>query len=85
MLRTIFSHLRTNQSAAQEVRNPSMQTSGNGKVNEPHGVELPSRVLPTCLEQVLSCLMEHYHEEKMSETSFSVFIANKAFTPISLS
>ena len=27
----IFSHLRTNQSAAQQVRDPSMQISGNRK------------------------------------------------------
>ena len=27
LLRAIFSHLRTNQSAAQQVRDPSMQTS----------------------------------------------------------
>ena len=29
--RAIFSHLRTNQSAAQQVRDPSMQTSDNRK------------------------------------------------------
>ena len=44
--RDIFSHLRTNQSAAKRVRDPSMQTSGNSKepspVSELHGVELPS-------------------------------------------
>ena len=41
-----FFHLRMNQSAAQQVREPWMQTSGNRKelslVNKPHGVELPS-------------------------------------------
>jgi len=41
-----FSHLRTNQSAAQQVRDPSMQTSDNRKepslVSKPHGIELPS-------------------------------------------
>ena len=44
--RDIFSHLRTNLNAAQQVRDPSLQTSGNRKepslVNKPHGVELPS-------------------------------------------
>ena len=39
--RAIFSHFRTNQSAAQQVRDSSMQTSGNRKVPS-HGVELPS-------------------------------------------
>ena len=43
---SFFSHLRTNQSAAQQVRDPSMQTSGNRKepslVSKPHEVELPS-------------------------------------------
>ena len=29
--RAIFSHLRTNRSAAQQVRDPSVQTSGNRK------------------------------------------------------
>jgi len=29
--RIIFSHLRMNQSAVQQVRDPSMQTSGNRK------------------------------------------------------
>jgi len=41
-----FSHLRTNQSAAQQVRDLSMQTSDNRKepslASKPHGVELPS-------------------------------------------
>ena len=44
LLRTIFSHLRTNQSAAEQVRDPTMQTSGNRKepslVSKSHGVEL---------------------------------------------
>jgi len=44
--RAIFSHLRTNQSAAQQVRDPSMQTSGNRKepslVSKLHGIELSS-------------------------------------------
>ena len=66
--RAIFSHLRTNQSVAQQVRDPSTQTSGNRKesslVSKPHGVELPSWVLPTCPELVLPYVMEHCHGEK---------------------
>ena len=41
--RAIFSHLRTNQSATQQMRDPSIQTSGNLKesslVTKPHWVE----------------------------------------------
>ena len=44
--RAIFSHLRTNQSAAQHIRDQSVQTNGNRKepspVSKPHGVELPT-------------------------------------------
>ena len=44
--RVIFSHLRTNQSAARQVRDLSMQISGNRKepsqVSNPHGVKLSS-------------------------------------------
>ena len=44
--RDVFSHLRTNRNAAQQVRNPSTRTSGNRKetslVSKPRGVELPS-------------------------------------------
>ena len=44
--RAIFSHPRTNQSASQQVRDSSMQTSVNRKelslVSQPYGVELPS-------------------------------------------
>ena len=50
LLRTIyrafFSHLRTNQGAAQQVRDPSFQISGNRKepsrVSKLHREELPS-------------------------------------------
>ena len=35
ILRTIFSHLRTKQSAAQQVSGPSMETSGNQKEQSP--------------------------------------------------
>ena len=45
-----FSHLRMNQSTAQQVRDPSMQTSANRKelslVGKLHWVELPNWVLP---------------------------------------
>ena len=63
-----FFHIfRTNQSAAQQVRDPSMQTSDNRKepslVSKPHGVE-PSWVLPTCPELVLPYVMEHCHGKK---------------------
>jgi len=48
-----FHIVRTNQSAAQQVRDPSTQTSGNRKesslVSKPHGVELPS-----CFQRVLN-------------------------------
>ena len=33
-------------------------------VSKPHGVELPSWVLPTCPELVLPYVMEHCHGEK---------------------
>ena len=66
--RAIFSHLRTNQSAAQQVCDPSMQISGNRKesnlVSKPHGAELPSWVLRTCREPVFPYVMEHCQEEK---------------------
>ena len=56
------------QSAAQQVRDPSMQTSGNRKepslVNKPHGAELSSWILPTCPELVLPYVTEHCHGEK---------------------
>ena len=49
--RAIFSYLRMNQSAAQQVRDLSMQTNGNRKepslVSKPYGVELPSNVSRT--------------------------------------
>ena len=61
--RTIFSHLRTNQSATQQT----MQTRGNRKepslVSKPHGVELPRWVLPTCREPILPDVVEHSHEK----------------------
>ena len=64
--RAIFSHLRTNQTASQQVREPSMQTSGNRKVlslvSEPHEVELPAecfQVVP-----VFPNVIEHCHAEK---------------------
>jgi len=78
--------LRTNQSAAQQVRDPSMQTSGNRKepslVSKPHGVELPSWMLPTCPElghvgstQLLRYVMEHCHGEKWScVASFGILV-----------
>ena len=54
----IFSHLRMNQSAAQQVRDPLIQISGNRKepslVSKPYGIELSSRVLPRYRELVLS-------------------------------
>ena len=57
-----FLHLHTNQSAAQQVRNPSMQTSGNRKepnlVNEPLVEELLSWIIATCDEPVLLYAME---------------------------
>ena len=57
----IFSRLRTNQRAAQQVRDPAMQTSGNRKepslVSKQHKRELPSWMLPTCREPVLPCVM----------------------------
>ena len=68
--RAIFSHLRTNQSAAQQVRDPSMQTSGNRKehslMNKLHRLDLPSWVLGTgsCRELVLPNVIKHWHEEK---------------------
>lgn len=43
---TFFSNLCTKQSVAQQVWDPSMQTSGNQKapslVSKPYGVEVPS-------------------------------------------
>ena len=52
--RAIFSHLRTNRSAAHQVCDTSMQTSGNRKepslVSKPYGVERPIWVVPTCRE-----------------------------------
>ena len=46
LLRTIFSHLRTNRRATQQVHDPSTQTTSNRKepslVSKQHGVELPS-------------------------------------------
>ena len=43
----------------------SMRTSGNGKetnrVSKPHGVEFPSRVLPTYSELVLLYVMKKHH------------------------
>ena len=52
LLRAIFSHLRTNQSAARQVCNSSMKTRGNRKepslMSKPHLVKLPSWVLSTC-------------------------------------
>ena len=45
--RAIFSHLRMNQSAAQQVCEPSMHTGGSRKgpslMSKPHGVQLSSR------------------------------------------
>ena len=44
--RVIFSHLRTNQSAAQQVRDPLIQTSSNRKepslISKLYGVDLPN-------------------------------------------
>ena len=66
--RAIFSHFRTNQSAAQQVRDSSMQTRGIRKepslVSKSHGVELPSGVLPMCREVILLNVMENFHKEK---------------------
>ena len=66
-IKPFFSHLRTNRSAAQQVRDQSMQTSGNRKepslLSNPHEVELLGWVLPTCREPVLPYVMEHCHEE----------------------
>ena len=46
-----------NQTAAQQVGDPSIQTSGNRKepslVSKLHGIKLPNRVLPKCREPVL--------------------------------
>ena len=65
------------QSAAQQVRDLSVQTSGNWKepslVSNPHGVELPNWMLPTCHEPVLSYVVESCHEEKwLCVTSVSI-------------
>ena len=61
--RGIFSHLRTNQSAAQQVGDTSIQISGNRKepslVSKPHGEKFP-----TCRKLVLPYAMEHCHKEK---------------------
>ena len=55
--RAIFSHLRTNQNAAQQIRDRSMKTSGNRKkpslVSKTDEIEVPSWVLQTCCGLVL--------------------------------
>ena len=64
-----FFHIfvRTKALLSVHVRDPSMQTSSNRKepsvVSKPHGIELPSWVLPTCPELVLPYVMEHCHGE----------------------
>ena len=81
LLRTIrwaiFSYFATNQSVAQQVRDTSMLTNGNQKrpslVSKPHGVELRSRVLPTCREPVLPYVMNHcYKEKRLYVASFGI-------------
>ena len=58
LLRVIFSHLRANQSTAQQIRDPSMQKSDNLKkpslVSNSHGVSLPSQVLLTCRKPIFT-------------------------------
>ena len=62
-----FSHLRTNQSAARQVRDPSTRTNANRKdpslVSKSHEVELPNWVLQKCRESVLLYVMENCHEK----------------------
>ena len=62
--RAIFSRLRSNQTAARQVCDPSMRTRGNLKepslVSRPPRVELLSRVLPTCRKPVLQYVMEKW-------------------------
>ena len=73
-----FFHIfvRTNQSAAQQVRDPSMQTSANWKepslVSKSHRVEPPSWVLPTCREPVWPYVMENREEMLLCVAYFSI-------------
>ena len=66
--RAIFPYLRTNQSSAQQVRDPSVQTSGSWKepspVTKPHEVERHSWALPTSCKLGLLYVMKNCHEEK---------------------
>ena len=83
--RAIFSHLRTNQSAARQVRDPSMQTSDNLKdpslVGKLRGVQFPSSILSTCREPILPYVVERYHEEKrLCAVSLGILVFSQART-----
>ena len=80
--RTIFSHLRINQSATQQVSDASIQTSGNQRepspVSKPHGLELfPVACFQRVVHRFLLNVMEHCHEKKM--TSFCLFRYSDSF------
>ena len=78
--RTTFSYLRTNQSAAQQIRDRSMPTNDNRKVlslvSKVHGVELRWWVFLTCREPVDDEVkLDHCHEEKIIRVaSFGILV-----------